>query len=116
MPSENENALPKGKSCFTSVDDVNSNGRTALHIAARYDEHECVQALLTRGANREARDSDGKTPIQLALWKYHLDRYKLGCESIKILVKVEANIGHLTKGSQAIVGRCLDDDSPTIKF
>ena len=116
MPSEHDDALPKGKPCFTSLDDVNSNGRTALHIAARYDEHECVQSLLERGADKEARDSDRKTPIQLALWKYYLDRFKFGCESIKILVKAQADIDHLKRSEQAIAGRCMDDDSSSIKL
>ena len=89
---------------------MNSNGRTALHIAARYDEHECVQSLLERGANKEARDSDRKTPIQLALWKYYLDRYKLGCESIKIFVKAQAEIDHLGGYKKDKVGRCMHDN------
>ena len=116
MPSEHDDALPKGKPCFTSLDDVNSNGRTALHIAARYDEHECVQALLERGANREARDLDQKTPIQLALWKYHLDTYEHGCGSVKILVKAQAEIDHLKRVEQARIGVCVKDDSNNIFY
>ena len=87
-----------------------------MHIAARYDEHECVQALLTKGADREARDSDRKTPIQLASWKYmyNLDKYKFGCESIKILVKAHADIDHLKRYEQTSVGRCLDDNSSSL--
>ena len=102
VPSEHKDALPKGKSCFESVTDVNSNSRTALHIADRYDEHECVQTLLTRGANIEARDSDQKTPIQLALEMYR-------CKSIKILVEAKADIDHLTWSEQTKVGRCMDE-------
>ena len=91
-----------GQSCFDSPTDVNSNGRTALHIAASRNQHECVQFLLTRGAKKEARDSDQKTPIQLAL---EMTR----CKSIKILVEAKADIDHLTWSEQTKVGRCMDE-------
>ena len=116
MPSEHKDALPRGKSCFDSVYDENSNGRTALHVAARYDEHECVQTLLTRGADIEARDSDKKTPIQLALGKYHLDKYEHGCESVKILFKAQAEIDHLKRVEQVRIGGCMKDDSNNIFY
>ena len=106
MPSEHDTIFPypNGRSCFRSLTDRDSNGRTALHVAARYDEHECVQFLLTRGAYKESRDSDEKTPIQLALWDYYRKGYKFGCESIKILVKARANIDRLTRFEQTNVG------------
>ena len=91
-----------GQSCFDSPTDVNSYGKTALHVAARYGQHECVQFLLTRGAEKEARDSDQKTPIQLAL---NMQR----CKSIKILVEAKADIDHLTWSEQTKVGRCMDE-------
>ena len=111
-PATGSNHVPDGQSCFDSPTDVNSNGWTALHVAARYDKHECVQFLLTRGARKEARDSDRKTPIQLALRNviFFGDGTKSGCESIKILVKAKADIDHLTWSEQTEVGRCMDDN------
>ena len=105
--------LPDGQSCFDSPTDVNSYGKTALHVAARYGQHECVQFLLKRGARKEARDYDRQTPIQLALLKVSLQRNgtKSGCESVKILVKAKADIDHLTRSEQTKVGRCMDDNS-----
>ena len=70
--------------------------------------------MLKRGARREARDSSRKTPIQLALSKYYHDDYKLGCESIKILVKARADIDRLTSFEQTNVGRCMDDNSSSV--
>ena len=110
MPSEHKDALPKGKSCFDSVTDVNLNGWAALHVVARYDKHECVQTLVAREANIETHDSDHKTPIQLGLWKYYLDKFKLGCKSVKILVKAKAEIDHLKRVEQARIGRCMEND------
>ena len=106
--------LNRSQSCFDSPTDVNSNGKTALHIAARQDRHECIQFLLTRGARKEARDSDQKTPIQLALERkvyFYGDGTNSGCKSIKILVKAKADIDHLTRSEQTEVGRCMDDNS-----
>ena len=101
--------LPYGQSCFNSLTDVNSNGRTALHVAARYKHSECVQFLLTRGARKEARDSDRKTPIQLALKNMYLgDSYNYACDSVKILVKAKADIDHLSWSDQYTVGWCMD--------
>ncbi len=46
-----------------------SNGATALHIAARpwwRENVELLEILLTAGARRDARDSHGRTPLDLA--------------------------------------------------
>lgn len=39
------------------------NGRTALHEAAEWGAHEIAQALILAGANPDARDLCGKTPL-----------------------------------------------------
>ena len=57
--------------------------RTALHLAARHGNEECVAVLVKEGSNIEAEDKDRKTPIALAAWMGH-------CNVIRILMKVGA--------------------------
>ena len=40
-----------------------NNGRTPLHMACIFSNHECVQLLVERGADVEAVDSFGHTPL-----------------------------------------------------
>lgn len=46
---------------------VDSDGITALMIAATYGNPECVELLLSRGANANARSKQGLTPLMLAV-------------------------------------------------
>ena len=71
----------------------------------------CDKRDITREANIEARDSDEKTPIEHALWKYRVNKYELGvsyvsvkCESVKILVKAQAELKHLKGAKKARIG------------
>lgn len=43
--------------------DVRTVGETPLHRAAAYGDVEMIQLLLDRGADREARDAHGETPL-----------------------------------------------------
>ena len=57
--------------------------RTALHLAARHGNEECVAVLVKEGSNIEAEDKDRKTPLALAAWMGH-------CKVIRILMKMGA--------------------------
>jgi hypothetical protein len=48
------------------VDLKGPHGRTALHVAAAAGQIECVQLLTAAGADKDAVDEDGATPMQLA--------------------------------------------------
>ncbi len=43
-----------------------SDGSTALHLAARFDQRDAVELLLERGADPSACDADGRTPADVA--------------------------------------------------
>ena len=60
------------KSCIKASDDMkarDSYGQTALHWAAKYESTEIVHLLLQAGANANAKDDDGETPLQTAEMK-----------------------------------------------
>ncbi|XP_041026823.1 poly [ADP-ribose] polymerase tankyrase [Juglans microcarpa x Juglans regia] len=46
-----------------SIDEPVEDGDTALHLACLYGHFPCVQLLLERGANLEAKDEDGAIPL-----------------------------------------------------
>ena len=48
--------------------DVRTRGETALHRAAAFANEETIQLLLDSGANREAKDAHGDTPLGWASW------------------------------------------------
>jgi ankyrin repeat protein len=48
------------------INAVDSNGRTPLMYAARYNRHTAVGLLLEAGANIKAQDKDGMTALDLA--------------------------------------------------
>jgi hypothetical protein len=57
------------------TDTANKNGRTALHYSAM-NELSC-RILLQKGANIDAKDEDGKTPLILAAYRGRLNVVKL---------------------------------------
>jgi ankyrin repeat protein len=66
---------------------------TALHVAAWRARHDTVQLLIDRGAKLDARDAEGRTPLQLAV-KACVDSYwmnRRSPESIKMLVNAGAS-------------------------
>ncbi|XP_050228049.1 uncharacterized protein LOC126677460 [Mercurialis annua] len=46
-----------------SIDEPVEDGDTALHLACLYGYLPCVQLLIERGANLEAKDEDGAIPL-----------------------------------------------------
>ena len=63
--------------------------RTALHVAARFGNAECIPVLVRFGANIDTEDKDGKTALELAVWKKH-------CLAAQELEKMGANKKGLT--------------------
>ena len=48
---------------------VGRKRKTALHIAALHGRYDCVAALLAAGADVDARDKHGHTPLAKAIFK-----------------------------------------------
>ena len=48
--------------------DCRTKGETPLHRAAAFGDEEVIQDLLDAGANREAKDMNGETPLSWGSW------------------------------------------------
>jgi len=56
------------------IDFQNSQGRTALMIAAKNGQRKAVELLLDHNANVHIRDKDDKTALKWAQWHRVVDR------------------------------------------
>lgn len=85
-PDDGGGDLPDGR-CLTPVSDeitVSDSGQSALHYAAMEKGSEMVELLLQHGANPNAQDLRGRTPlVEAALW----GRLK----SVNLLLRSNAN-------------------------
>ncbi len=53
----------------TSVDVMHkATGGTALHAATKHSQHEVAQLLVALGADPNARNDNGTTPVWFAAW------------------------------------------------
>ena len=81
----------------TSIDNVNDNGRTALHYLARWSALDMgkevrlsmVDALLSSGINLDVIDSQGKTALHLAAEMSY--REGVGTAIVRRLIRAGAN-------------------------
>ena len=81
--SNGESECLEGVNATEKVD-----GRTALHLAARFDQSSCIEPLVQAGADIEAKDNDDSTPMKLASWKAN-------CASIEQLKSLNASTENL---------------------
>eukprot|EP01060_Flectonema_neradi_P011650 TRINITY_DN1868_c4_g1_i1.p1 TRINITY_DN1868_c4_g1~~TRINITY_DN1868_c4_g1_i1.p1 ORF type:complete len:567 (+),score=135.67 TRINITY_DN1868_c4_g1_i1:33-1703(+) len=62
--------VPTVRQCLlhgsSRIDDPRGDGKTALHHAARYGHCDIIDILLEGGANPQATDNKGRTPMDLA--------------------------------------------------
>ena len=99
--------------CFTKIiaytnrdiELTNNNHLTPLHCAAKTDNDEIIAQLLDCGANCNAKDISGDTPLHLAVTKGFPNCCEklLACTDLKINKKNKANETPLHKA--AVVGR-----------
>ena len=83
------NSVPAIKFFLSQGIDVNATSmdwNTALHLAAdRLENGEVIRTLVAAGANIEARDDEGKTPIHIATAQCY-------DENLRVLIELGANI------------------------
>lgn len=67
------------------INEKDSDGNTALHVAAEQDAHELITRFVTVGANTEIKNNNGDTPLHVALKKDNFN-------SVQTLAALGANI------------------------
>ena len=79
--------------------------RTALHVAARFGESECLRILIEHGSDIEAKDKDKATPLALSAWKQH-------CNAIRQLIDAGANKHTLNGNLHETIIQCEAKEVP----
>lgn len=91
------------------VDAKNMSGKTPLHYASKYRNHEIVDLLIERGAAVDAKDKDGKTPLHEAA------TYQSGF-SEEFLAEPSRNVSaSLIKAGAYVHARDKDGETPLHK-
>lgn len=57
--------------------DIDIGNRTLLHTAADYGQVKCIEFLITKGANINAKDKHGITPLLNAIFEGHTEAVKV---------------------------------------
>lgn len=75
-----------------NVNHQDRNGYSALHFSAQQKILDCAKILIEKGANLEAQDDYGNTPLWVAIF-FAKDNHSL----VKLLVEKGANLDHVAK-------------------
>ncbi|VDN17895.1 unnamed protein product [Gongylonema pulchrum] len=106
-----------------AVEAITLDNQTALHFAARYGQLEVAQRLLALGANPNARDDKGQTPLHLAAENDYPDVVKLFLKMRQnnraVLTAIDLNgftCAHIAamKGSLAVVKELMMIDKAMV--
>ena len=85
-----------------------SDGRTPLHLAALFAYLECVEYLVSRGADINNKDVDGDTALHLAVFNDHVD-------VVKFLLKNNADVNVTNnKGNTSLHEAVIQSDISVI--
>ena len=106
-----------------SLEAITLDNQTALHFAAKYGQLGVSQTLLALGANPNARDDKGQTPLHLAAENDYPDVVKLFLKMKQnnraVLTAIDQNgftCAHIAamKGSLAVVKELMMIDKPMV--
>uniref|UniRef100_A0A7E4VBG3 Ion_trans domain-containing protein n=1 Tax=Panagrellus redivivus TaxID=6233 RepID=A0A7E4VBG3_PANRE len=106
-----------------SLEAITLDNQTALHFAAKYGQLGVSQTLLALGANPNARDDKGQTPLHLAAENDYPDVVKLFLKMKQnnraVLTAIDQNgftCAHIAamKGSLAVVRELMMIDKPMV--
>ncbi|KAL7929360.1 ankyrin repeat-containing domain protein [Trichoderma chlorosporum] len=72
-----------------AIDETNTEGETPLHLAATFGKQRNIELLTNNGANRDARDGRGSTPLLLSVSD---TREKQPKECLRLLIRLGADV------------------------
>ncbi|VDO01038.1 unnamed protein product [Rodentolepis nana] len=98
------NGFERAISKFNDVNQDIGNGRRLIHIAADYGQSEIIEILIKKGADVNAKDGFGMTPLIAAVYEDHP-------KCVAVLLKYKAVITSDPKGKNL----CDCTDSQEIK-
>ncbi|MYJ60601.1 MAG: hypothetical protein F4094_09080 [Synechococcus sp. SB0672_bin_6] len=87
------------------IENCNNSVYTLLHSAAHNENPEIVKLVLDTGADIEARDSIGRTPLHDAVW------FNKNSEVVKVLLDAGANMKAKTRDGKLSID-LIEEDSP----
>jgi uncharacterized protein len=86
------------------------SGQTALHIAVDQSNADLMSYLMSRGADPEARDRDGNTPLILSAIKGY-------AEGIRMALRFKANINAVNQfGETALIKAVQEGQEPIVRL
>jgi len=88
---------------------IRTKGISVLHIAAMFNRSEIAKILLLSGANLQAKDSNGKTAIDVAEEQGHDELYNLLTDDD--LVKNLASLSMIEKNETSVIANTAIDKS-----
>jgi ankyrin repeat protein len=90
-----DKSLPKVAELLAGGADANGNdpsGERPLHAAARWAQPEIARLLLEAGADVDAVDRNGNTPLWRAVFDYSDENHEPGARVLEILLKHGADL------------------------
>lgn len=93
-----------------AIDQKDEQGQAPLHTAAVWLDTTMIQFLLQGGANVEATDALGETPLYAAAWVHLFQNPENHIKSVRLLLEHGANPNHRNKRQETALHKAMDSE------